>query len=130
MIAYTNQIKIVLDGIEKLIEGEMNIPVLPEHAGTESIVILPVSDELIDHLATAHVRSYDVMIEYNMDFDEWDKAKDHMTARAERIKRLLFNNSNYSPDNTYKWHDGNVLTITYEDGMAKILFSCVITESL
>lgn len=124
MISYTNQIKIVLDGVEKIIEDEMNIPVLSEHKGTESIVILPISDEFIDHLATGHVRAYDVMIEYKM--EEWDQ--DHAMARAERIKRLLFNNSNYG--DTYKWHDGNVLSIVYEDGMAKILFNCVITESL
>lgn len=136
MLTYENQIKIVLDGIEKLIEHEFNIPVLPEHKGTESIVINPVGDTLIEYLASGQTRNYDINVIYTMvQAGGFELIKAHLTNRGERIKRLLFNNSNYSPGGTYKWHDGEVVTIFYEQDeenldlwRANISFNCTITE--
>ena len=51
----------------------------------------------------------------------------------ERVKKLIHNNTAYSPSGTYKWHDGRIETITYAqtEGIlsATIAFACVSTES-
>jgi len=131
-ITYTNRIKNALDGLEKLIEAEFNIPVMEEHKGNESFVINPVSDELTEMLSTAHIRTYDFSIIYTMVQGEtFTLVKDHLTNRAERLKRLLFNYTVYNDDGGRVWYDGKVPSISYlqsEDDpsmwMAEILFSC------
>ena len=136
MISYTNQIKVVLDSVEKLIEDEFNIPVLDEHAGNESIVINPIDDALIEYLSTGQSRTYSLSIEYTMNkAGGFEYVKDHLTNRAERIKRLLFNNANYSPSGAYKFHDGQAISITYEQDeddpeiwRSIILFECIVLE--
>ena len=138
MISYTNQIKIVMDGVEKLIEDEFNIPVIDKHIGNESIVITPGEDALIDHLSFGMVRDYSLEIVYTMSSGGgFKRIKDHLTNRAERIKNLLFNNSNYSPSGTYKWHDGRSESISYEQSeddpdlwMATISFICTVIEAV
>ena len=134
-ITYTNRIKNALDGLEKLIEAEFNIPVMEEHKGNESFVINPVSDELIENLSSGQARSYSVSIVYTMVQGEtFTLVKDHLTNRAERLKRLLFNNNAYN-DGNYVWHDGRVLSIDYsqnEDDQqmwsCELLYSLTITE--
>ena len=137
MISYTNQVKIVMDGVEKLIEDEFNVPVMDTHAGNESIVIMPGEDSLIEHRTSGMIREYSLDIIYTMsDGGGFERIKDHLTNRAERIKRLLFNYSNYSPSGAYKWHDGRIETIEYSQDedesdlwIATILFRCTILEA-
>ena len=138
-ISYTNTIKSnILDPIEKLIEDEFNIPVLDKHIGNESIVITPVDDTLIENWASAQTRSYDISIVYTMvSAGGFENIKDHLTNRSERIKRLLFNNSNYSPSGALKFFNGSISSITYENDdddpevwRANISFTCDSLESL
>ena len=63
--------------------------------------------------------------------------KDHLTNRAERIKRLMYNNSAYSPSSSYKFHDGKTESILYEIDeddpelkRANITFTCIVTEAV
>ena len=136
MISYTNRIKIVMDGVEKLIEDEFNVPVMDTHAGNESIVLVPGEDSLITHISTGMVRNYALEIIYTMSSGGgFERIKDHLTNRAERIKKLLFNYSSYSPSGTYFWHDGRIESIEYSQDedepdlwMATITFMCTITE--
>ena len=95
-ISYTNQIKIVLDSVEKLLGDEFNIPVQHEHSGNESIVINPAEDTLISYTSDSQIRNYDIDIIYTMSkAGGFEHIKDHLTNRSERIKRLLFNNTDY-----------------------------------
>tara|TARA_R100001530_G_scaffold82817_1_gene57685 strand:+ start:126 stop:542 length:417 start_codon:yes stop_codon:yes gene_type:complete len=138
MISYTNQIKIVMDAVEKLIEDEFNIPVMDEHTGNESIVIMPEEDFLIENLSSGMLRSYNLDIVYTMSSGGgFERVKDHLTNRAERIKTLLFNNSSYSPSGTYKFHNGRVDSITYtrsEDDpdlwLATLSYSTMVMEAI
>tara|TARA_Y100000310_G_scaffold259512_1_gene268212 strand:+ start:531 stop:947 length:417 start_codon:yes stop_codon:yes gene_type:complete len=138
MISYTNQIKIVMDAVEKLIEDEFNIPVMDEHTGNESIVIMPEEDFLIENLSSGMLRSYNLDIVYTMSSGGgFERVKDHLTNRAERIKTLLFNNSSYSPSGTYKFHNGRVDNITYtrsEDDpdlwLATLSYSTMVMEAI
>jgi len=51
------------------------------------------------------------------------------------LKRLIHNNSNYSPSGVYKFHDGKIEAVEYnqdEDDLdlwrANISFNCIVTE--
>ena len=138
-ISYTNTINsVIMDSIEKLLEDEFNIPVSHEHSGNESITLNPVEDNLIENLSSAQTRNYVVDIVYTMvKAGGFEIGKDHLTNRAERIKRLLFNNSNYSPSGTLKFFNGQVNSIAYENDeddpelwRANISFTCDSLESL
>ena len=138
-ITYTNTVSsVVMDSIEKLLEDEFNIPVLHEHKGNESITVNLVEDSLVINLGDAQQRNYDFSIIYTMSkAGEFETVKDHLTNRAERIKRLFFNNSNYSPSGTLKFFNGNVDSITYENDednpelwRSNMSFSCNSLESI
>jgi|TARA_R100000049_G_C1914414_1_gene61023 hypothetical protein len=139
-ISYTNIIKTnVLDSIEKLLEDEFGgIPVGYEAKGNECFILQPEEDTLVELLSSGQVRSYSVLIIYEMNkAGNMELNKDHMTNRAERVKRLIYNNSAYSPSSTYKFHDGSIESITYEIDeddpelkRANITFTCIVTEAI
>ena len=139
-ISYTNIIKAnVLDSVEKLLEDEFSgIPVGYEAKGNECFVLEPQEDTLIELLSGGQARSYAVLIIYQMKkAGNMELNKDHLTGRAERVKRLMYNNSAYSPSSTYKFHDGRTESITYEIDeddpelkRANISFTCIVTESI
>ena len=134
-LTYTNQIETILNGIEKIIESEFNIPV--GKSGNEYFMIEPISDDLIENLHGGQSRSYSVRVSYTMiKAGHFETNRNHLTNRAERMKRLLFNNTAYD-DGGYVWHDGRVNGITYEQDednqeiyRALIEFSCIKQESI
>jgi len=134
-LTYTNQIETILNGIEKIIESEFNIPV--GKSGNEYFMIEPISDDLIENLHGGQSRSYSVRVSYTMiKAGHFETNRNHLTNRAERMKRLLFNNTAYDDDG-YVWHDGRVNGITYEQDednqeiyRALIEFSCTKQESI
>ena len=132
-ITYTNTISsVVMDSIEKILKDEFSIPILHEHQGNESISIMPLEDNLIDNLSSAQTRNYNISIVYTMNkAGDFESVKSHLTNRGERIKRLLFNNSNYSPSGTLKFFNGQVNSVVYENDeenselwRANISFTC------
>ena len=139
-ISYINIIKTnVLDSIEKLLEDEFGgIPVGYEAKGNECFILQPEEDTLVELLSSGQVRSYSVLIIYEMNkAGNMELNKDHMTNRAERVKRLIYNNSAYSPSSTYKFHDGRTESIVYEIDeddpelkRANITFTCIVTEAI
>ena len=139
-LTYTNIIKTnVLDSVEKLLEDEFSsIPVGYEAKGNECFILEPQEDTLIELLSAGQARSYAVLIIYQMKkAGNMELNKDHLTGRAERVKRLMYNNSAYSPSSTYKFHDGRTESITYEIDeddpelkRANITFTCIVTESI
>ena len=139
-VSYTNIIKTnVLDSVEKLLEDEFGgIPVGYEAKGNECFVLEPQEDTLIELLSGGQARSYAVLIVYQMKkAGNMELNKDHLTGRAERVKRLIYNNSAYSPSSTYKFHDGRTESIVYEIDeddpefkRANITFTCIVTEAI
>ena len=138
-ISYTNIIKTnVLDSIEKLLEDEFGgIPVGYEAKGNECFILQPEEDTLVELLSSGQVRSYSVLIIYEMNkAGNMELNKDHLTNRAERVKNLIHNNSAYNPSSTYKFHDGRTESIVYEIDeddqelkRAIITFNCTVTEA-
>ena len=139
-VSYTNIIKTnVLDSVEKLLEDEFGgIPVGYEAKGNECFVLEPQEDTLIELLSGGQARSYAVLIVYQMKkAGNMELNKDHLTGRAERVKRLMYNNSAYSPSSSYKFHDGRTESIVYEIDeddpelkRANITFTCIVTEAI
>jgi len=137
MISYTNIIKThVLDSLEKILEDEFNIPVGYEAKGNECFILQPEEDVLVSLLSSGQSRSYSVLITYEMKkAGNMELNKDHLTARAERVKKLIHNNSAYNPSSTYKFHDGRTESIGYEIDeddpelkRATLTFNCTVTE--
>jgi len=131
-IVYEN----VIESLQDIINKEFQIPVFDEHRGNQSFVIDPLEDTLIEHFASGQSRNYDVDIVYTlMRGGGWRSVKTQLTSTAEHLKRLIFNNSNYSPSGVYKFHDGKIETVEYnqdEDDLdlwrANISFNCIVTE--
>ena len=139
-ITYTNQIGTVMDSLEKLLEAEFNLPVSwDEPKGTESFVLTPDGDALVDLISGGQTRTYTITIRYVMSKPgKFENVKTHLTKRAERVKRLFApdNYSNYSPSGSYKWHDARISSIEYtqdeespEIKQSDILFECTVQES-
>ena len=126
----------VIESLQDIINTEFQIPVFDEHRGNQSFVIDPLEDTLIEHFASGQLRNYDVDIVYTlMRGGGWRSVKTQLTSTAEHLKRLIFNNSNYSPSGVYKFHDGKIETVEYnqdEDDLdlwrANISFNCIVTE--
>jgi|TARA_Y100000310_G_scaffold98987_1_gene96779 hypothetical protein len=126
----------VIESLQDIINKEFQIPVFDEHRGNQSFVIDPLEDTLIEHFASGQSRNYDVDIIYTlMRGGGWRSVKTQLTSTAEHLKRLIFNNSNYSPSGVYKFHDGKIETVEYnqdEDDLdlwrANISFNCIVTE--
>ena len=106
----------VISGLHTLKADEFSTPILfDEHEGNQSFLITPVSDSLIDFAANSQTRNYAVEISYQVQSsgDYTKNVVKQITEMTERLKRLLYNNSAYSPSDSYKWHDGRVQSIEY-----------------
>tara|TARA_R100000315_G_C5221892_1_gene133562 strand:+ start:696 stop:1208 length:513 start_codon:yes stop_codon:yes gene_type:complete len=126
----------VIESLQNIIRKEFHIPVFDEHRGNQSFVINPADDALLEYFASGQTRSYDVDIIYTlMKGGGWRNTKTQLTSTAEHLKRLIHNNSNYSPSGVYKYHDGKVESVEYEQDednldiwRANVSFNCTVTE--
>jgi hypothetical protein len=126
----------VIESLQDLIRKEFQIPVFDEHKGNQSFVIDPQEDTLLEYYASGQSRSYDVDIIYTlMRGGGFRSVKTQLTSTAEHLKRLIHNNSSYSPSGVYKYHDGRIETVAYEQDeenldiwRANLSFNCTVTE--
>ena len=127
----------IVESLNTLLADEFSIPVrYDEHKGNQSFLITPGEDELIDLISGGQSRTYSILISYELiSGGEYTKNNVKQVSEiAERVKRLIHNNTAYTPSDVYKWHDGRIETITYsrEDGILKanLEFNCTVTEVL
>ena len=130
----------VIDSLQTILADEFSIPVLfDEHEGNQSFLITPVDDTLITLISKGQARTYIVNISYQLDSggNYTKNSVKQVTEIAERVKRIIFNNTAYSPSSTYKWHDGRIESIVYsrdEDDPsllnAVLQFNCASMETL
>ena len=130
----------VIDSLQTILANEFSIPVLfDEHEGNQSFLITPVDDTLITLISKGQAREYIVNISYQLDSggNYTKNSVKQVTEIAERVKRIIFNNTAYSPSSTYKWHDGRIESIVYsrdEDDPsllnAVLQFNCASMETL
>ena len=96
----------VIESLQDIINTEFKIPIFDEHRGNQSFVIDPQEDTLIEYFASGESRSYDMDIVYTlMRGGGFKSVKTQLTSTAEHLKRLIHNNTSYSPSGVYKYHD-------------------------
>ena len=127
----------VIDGLYSLIADEFSLPIhFDEHKG-HSFLIQPITDNLIEITGNSQARDYSTAISYQVKAsgNYTKNSIKQVTEVTERLKRLIFNNTSYSPSSSYKWHDGRVISIEYlrdEDDPSLIsslsTFNCTSTE--
>jgi len=136
---YTNIIyNEIMENLANLINGEFSIPIYyDEHKGNQSFVITPQSDSLVTKLSTGSQREYEILISYQLKTGgQYTKNNLNQVSQImERMKRLIHNNSHYSPSGVYKYHDGRVESVNYEQDednldvwRANVSFNCTVTE--
>jgi len=125
----------IIESLYTILGNEFSIPVrYDEHKGNQSFLITPGEDELIEYNSDGQTRTYSIAISYEVvSGGEYTKNNiKQVSETAERVKRLIQNNTAYSPSDVYKWHDGRIETITYARGdgvlSAALDFACTVTE--
>ena len=126
----------VIESLQDIIRKEFNIPVIDEHRGNQSFIIDPQGDTLIQMISSGQSRDYEVDIIYTlMRGGGFKSVKTQLTSTAEHLKRLIHNNSHYKPSGVYKYHDGRVESVNYEQDednldvwRANVSFNCTVTE--
>ena len=107
----------VIDSLQTIIADEFNIQVyFDEHEGNQSFLITPAEDELEDSLTSGQIRHYTVSIEYQLQSagNYTKNSMKQVSAITERMKRLLYNNRNYTVSGTTQIYNGIVESIVYE----------------
>ena len=135
-ITYENVVfERIIESLYTILGNEFSIPIrYDEHKGNQSFLITPGEDELIEYNSDGQTRTYSIAISYEVvSGGEYTKNNiKQVSETAERVKRLIQNNTAYSPSDVYKWHDGRIETITYARGdgvlSAALDFACTVTE--
>jgi len=103
-----------------------------KHEGNQSFLIQPVSDELVEILASGQTRDYTINISYRVKFSgNYTKTSVKQVSNiAERLKRLLYNNRNYSVSGTTKFYNAVVNNIEYVKEDKALLANSEVTVSV
>ena len=137
MITYTNQVNTIIGKVANIIGDEVSIPItFDEHKGNQSILIVPLEDNLIDLLARGQSREYSILLSYELSTggNMSENTFKQISNTAEHIKRL------FAPDNNADvsgyWIAGQISSVVYERDeedetkiRALINFSCINVES-
>jgi hypothetical protein len=106
----------IINNLHSLIANEFNVQIYyDEHKGNQSFLITPISDELEEVNANGQYRNYSVSISYQLSTSgNYDTNHIKQVALiAERMKRLIFNNKNYSVSGVNQFFNAEVTNIDY-----------------
>ena len=133
-LSFTNVIvDNVIESLHTLIADEFNTLIMyDKHEGNQSFLIQPVSDELVEILASGQTRDYTINISYRVEFSgNYTKTSVKQVSNiAERLKRLLYNNRNYSVSGTTKFYNAVVNNIEYVKEDKALLANSEVTVSV
>tara|TARA_R100000664_G_scaffold1423_1_gene3614 strand:- start:7928 stop:8359 length:432 start_codon:yes stop_codon:yes gene_type:complete len=107
----------VIDNLHSILANEFGIQIFyDEHKGNQSFLLEPLSDELNEQINIGMVRDYTILISYQVDFaGNYSKESFRQVALvAERLKRLLYNNRNYSVSGTRQFYNAVIDSTVYE----------------
>ena len=117
-ITFTNVIyDRVIDNLHSIIANEFGIQIFyDEHQGNQSFLLEPVSDDLNEQINTGMVRDYTILISYQVDFagNYTKESFRQVSLVAERMKRLIYNNRNYSVSGTRQFYNAVIDSTVYE----------------
>ena len=109
----------IIESLYSLIANEFNMEISldsnyerPNHG----FMIMPISDSLIELLANGQSREYTIDIDYQVGIsgNYTKNSYKQLSEVSERMKRLIHNNTAYSPSDNYKWHDAQIQNVTFE----------------
>ena len=133
-ISYDN----VIDSLNTIISDEFAIPVkYDEHKGNQSFLITPEDDSLEEQAVGMNIREHSVDISYQLKTGGAYTRRnlEQVSKITERLKRLLYNNKNYSVSGTNKYYNGSIDSISYERDeeeptklSSTITFNCLTLE--
>ncbi len=106
----------VIDSLHDILAEEFAIGIVyDEHRGNQSFLIEPDTDELGQLTANGQMRNVNLTVSYerktNRNYTKNDFRQ--VTQIAERMKRLIYNNKNYSVGGSSKWFNATVEQINY-----------------
>ena len=114
-ITFTNIIyDKIIENLATIINDEFAISIhYDEHRSNQSFLLIPESDTLLEHLSSGISREYSITIEYQVKSGgSYNKNSFKQVSNImERLKRLVFNNINYSSG--VSWFDGRITDIDY-----------------
>ena len=138
MIDYSNKIFEVIDQVHHIVAKEMSIPIfLDSHKGNHSVLIQPISDNLLEVLSKGQTRTYTILISYELNTggNYTENTFKQVSNVAEHIKRLFAPDNNANNNTT--WHGGEIESIEYERDeedeskvRALLTFNCTNLEAL
>ena len=105
-----------LENIHLLIANEFSSPIyFDKHEGNHSFLITPVEDVLEESLASGQIRNATTEISYELKSggNYTKNSVKQISEITERLKRLLYNNRNYSVSGTIKFYNGLVNEVNY-----------------
>ena len=107
----------VIDSLHTIIANEFGIQIFyDEHQGNQSFLLQPIADELNEQINVGMVREYTILISYQVDFaGNYTKESFRQIALiAERMKRLIYNNRNYTVSGTRQFYNAVIDNTIYE----------------
>ena len=107
----------VIDNIHSIIANEFGIQIFyDDHKGNQSFLIQPISDALNEEINTGMVRDYTILISYQVDYagNYTKESFRQVSLVAERLKRLMYNNRNFSESGVRQFYNAVIDSTVYE----------------
>ena len=107
----------VIDNLHSIIANEFGIQIFyDDHKGNQSFLIQPISDDLNEEINTGMVRDYTILISYQVDFagNYTKESFRQVSLVAERLKRLMYNNRNFSESGVRQFYNAVIDSTVYE----------------
>lgn len=132
-ITFTNHLATnILSPLEALLKGEFTIPVCYDvdyvQRGTNWFNLRPLSDEVVEDLASGHIRNYEVNIQYYRVVSGQHRRDTHIdsvSAIMERVKRLIRNNTSHE---TF-FFNGQLSNINYQADSGDVSSDVLLVEA-
>jgi len=132
-ITFTNHLATnILSPLEALIKAEFTIPVCYDvdyvQRGTNWFNLRPLSDEVVENLASGHIRNYEVNIQYYRVVSGQHRRDTHIdsvSAIMERVKRLIRNNTSHE---TF-FFNGQLSNINYQADPGDVSSDVLLVEA-
>lgn len=132
-ITFTNNLSTnILSPLEALLKAEFTIPVCYDvdyvQRGTNWFNLRPLSDEVVEDLASGHIRNYEVNIQYYRVVSGQHRRDTHIdsvSAIMERVKRLIRNNTSHE---TF-FFNGQLSNINYQADPGDVSSDVLLVEA-
>ena len=132
-ITFTNHLNTnILSPLEALLKAEFTIPVCYDidyvQRGTNWFNLVPIADEVVEDLASGHVRQFEINVQYYRIISGKYRRETHIDAVSaimERVKSLIRNNTSHS---TF-FFDGQLSNINYQADPGDVSSDVVLVEA-